>query len=109
MSASKPISRSARFASGPKADVTAFTESISYDWRLWRHDIRGSIAHATMLASIGVLTPAELADITRHLEAIYGEIESGKFQWSEELEDVHMNIEAALTKRTPTGAQSDQS
>ncbi|HYE33592.1 MAG TPA: argininosuccinate lyase [Methylomirabilota bacterium] len=105
MSASKPISRSARFASGPKADVTAFTESISYDWRLWRHDIRGSIAHATMLASIGVLTPAELADITRHLEAIYGEIESGKFQWSEELEDVHMNIEAALTKRTPAGAK----
>ena len=49
------VSRSGRFASGPAADVAAFSESISFDWRLWKHDIMGSIAHAAMLEKIGVL------------------------------------------------------
>ncbi len=102
---SSPVSRSGRFAGGPAADVAHFSESISFDWRLWRHDIRGSIAHATMLQKIGVLTRAELAAITRGLKAIGAEIEAGKFRWRPELEDVHMNIESELTKRVPAGAK----
>ena len=100
-----PVSRSGRFESGPAADVAAFTESISFDWRLWEHDILGSIAHATMLQKIGLLTKTELRDITETLQAIGREIKEGKFQWKRELEDVHMNIEAELTKRTPAGAK----
>ena len=59
MNKSSPVSRSGRFASGPGADVAQFTESISFDWRLWEHDILGSLAHAAMLKKIGVLTAAE--------------------------------------------------
>jgi len=105
MSKKSPVSRSGRFAGGPAADVAQFTESISFDWRLWRHDIRGSIAHATMLQKIGVLTRAELAAITRGLKAIAAQIEAGKFTWKPELEDVHMNIESELTRRVPAGAK----
>ena len=100
-----PVSRSGRFAGGPAADVAQFTESISFDWRLWKHDIQGSIAHATMLQKIGVLTRAELGAITRGLNQIGKEIAAGKFKWKPELEDVHMNIEAELTKRVPAGAK----
>ena len=100
-----PVSRSGRFESGPAADVAAFTESISFDWRLWDHDILGSIAHATMLQKIGLLTKTELRDITETLQAIGREIKEGKFEWKPELEDVHMNIEAELTRRTPAGAK----
>jgi argininosuccinate lyase len=99
------VSRSGRFSGGPAADVAAFSESISFDWRLWQHDIRGSLAHATMLRKIGVLKPAELAAITRGLKQIAAEIAAGKFKWKPELEDVHMNIEAELTKRVPAGAK----
>ena len=100
-----PVSRSGRFASGPAADLAAFSESISFDWRLWKHDIAGSIAHAAMLKKIGVLNAAEFSAIRRSLEGIAGEISAGKFQWKAELEDVHMNIEAELTKRVPAGAK----
>jgi argininosuccinate lyase len=100
-----PVSRSGRFASGPGADVAQFTESISFDWRLWRHDIVGSIAHATMLQKIGVLTKAEQKAIVQGLETIGQEIADGKFEWKPELEDVHMNIEAELTRRVPAGAK----
>src|SRR5688572_10397729 len=96
-----PVSRSGRFDSGPAADVAAFTESISFDWRLWEQDILGSIAHATMLHKAGLLTKGELAEITEALRAIGREISEGKLQWKAELEDVHMNIEAELTRRTP--------
>src|SRR6185437_15117225 len=99
MKKNSPVSRSGRFASGPSADVARFTESISFDWRLWRHDIRGSIAHATMLQKIGVLTRAELKEITGGLEQIAGEIETRKFHWDAAMEDVHMNIESTLTAR----------
>src|SRR5580698_3736676 len=105
MKKTSPVSRSGRFASGPGADVARFTESISFDWRLWRHDLMGSYAHATMLQRIGVLTKAELRAIVKGLDAIGGEIEAGKFKWKPELEDVHMNIEAELTRRTPAGAK----
>src|ERR1051325_11086753 len=100
-----PISRSKRFSGTPHADAAQFCESISFDRRLWRHDILGSIAHATMLKKIGVLSRAELGAITRGLKAIAREIESGKFKWKPALEDVHMNIEAELTRRVPAGAK----
>ncbi len=105
MKKSSVVSRSGRFASGPAADVARFSESISFDWRLWRHDIRGSIAHATMLQSIGVLTAAERKSIERGLKEIGAEISAGAFVWKPELEDVHMNIEAELTRRVPAGAR----
>mgnify|MGYP003575052500 CR=1 FL=1 len=105
MTKQSPVSRSGRFESGPSAEVAKFTESISFDWRLWEHDIRGSVAHAKMLRKIGVLTAAELKDITTGLNEIAAEIRSGKFVWKEDLEDVHMNIEAALTQRYPAGAK----
>ncbi|MBC8097557.1 MAG: argininosuccinate lyase, partial [Akkermansiaceae bacterium] len=101
MKKSSPVSRSGRFASGPAADVAQFTESVSFDWRLWRHDLLGSMAHATMLQTIGVLTAGELKAIVKGLDAIAKEIKAGKFQWKPELEDVHMNIEAELTRRVP--------
>jgi argininosuccinate lyase len=99
------VSRSGRFTSGPASDVSAFTESISFDRRLWRQDIRGSIAHATMLQRAGLLSKPELDSIIKGLERIAGEIDAGRFEWREDLEDVHMNIEAALTRRTPAGAK----
>jgi len=102
---SSTVSRSGRFAGGPAAETAQFTESISFDWRLWQHDLQGSLAHATMLRKIGVLTGAELAAITRGLKQIGREIAAGKFQWKPELEDVHMNIESELTRRVPAGAK----
>jgi argininosuccinate lyase len=97
--------RSGRFAGGPAAEVAAFTESVSFDWRLWKHDLLGSMVHATMLRKIGVLTAAEHRAIVAGLEAIGEEIAAGRFAWQPELEDVHMNIEAALTRRVPAGAK----
>lgn len=103
--ASSVVSRSGRFASGPAADVAAFSESISFDWRLWRQDIRGSLAHAAMLQRIGVLTRKELEAIRKGFQSIVADIESGRFQWNPALEDVHMNLESELTRRTPAGAK----
>src|SRR6266566_5494369 len=105
MKASPPVSRSGRFAAGPAAAVAQFTQSISFDWRLWRHDIRGSRAHAAMLRKIGVLTRPELRAIEQGLHAIERKIVAGKFRWRPELEDVHMNIEAELTRRVPAGTK----
>jgi argininosuccinate lyase len=99
------VLRSGRFTSDPAADVAEFTESISFDWRLWAHDIRGSVAHATMLQKIGLLTKKELKAITKGLQEIAKEIEEGTFLWKAELEDVHMNIESELTRREPAGAK----
>ncbi len=100
-----PVSRSGRFAGGPAAEVARFTESVSFDWRLWRQDIRGSMAHAAMLRKAGLLSRAELGAIRRGLEEIGLGIEAGRFVWRPELEDVHMNIEAELTRRAPAGAK----
>lgn len=99
------MARSGRFTAGPAAEVAAYSESVSFDWRLWRHDIRGSMAHAAMLAKVGLLTADERDAILAGLRAIAEEIEAGRFSWSAELEDVHMNIEAALTRRVPAGAK----
>ena len=100
-----PVSRSGRFAGDVNADVAKFTQSVSFDWRLWEHDILGSLAHAAMLKKIGVLTAREARAIEKALTAIAREIVAGKFVWREELEDVHMNIEDALTRREPAGAK----
>ncbi len=88
-----------RFTESTDAFVAAFTASVSFDQRLYRQDIAGSIAHARMLARVGVLTESDCAAIIQGLEAICGEIERGEFVWSTALEDVHMNIEARLTER----------
>ncbi len=100
-----PVSRSGRFAHGPGVDVAEFTQSVSFDRRLWRHDILGSLVHADMLQKIGVLSRAERNAIVHGLKMIAREIEQGKFRWRPELEDVHMNIEAELTRRVPAGAK----
>src|ERR1041385_2360624 len=100
-----PVSRSARFATGPAAEAARFTESVSFDWRLWRQDIEGSKAHAAMLEKAGLLSKAEFDSILEGLGEISREIETGKFVWKSELEDVHMNIEAELTRRAPAGAK----
>ena len=105
MKKSTPLSRGGRFVRGPGADVARFTESVSFDWRLWRHDLLGSIAHATMLRKLGVLTKNEHMAIVSGLDQIGQEIAAGKFVWQPELEDVHMNIEAELTRRVPAGAK----
>ncbi len=88
-----------RFETPTNAFVEAFTASVEFDRRLYAHDIQGSIAHATMLAATGVLTAAERDQIVAGLEIIRADIEAGRFRWSVALEDVHMNIESALTAR----------
>ena len=103
MKKAKVLSRSGRFASGPEPELIQFSQSVSCDWRLWEQDILGSMAHAAMLCKIGILTRRELKEITRALEAIGKAIARGEFAWDPALEDVHMNIEAALTKRVKAG------
>ena len=76
-----------------------FTESISFDRRLYRQDIRGSQAHAAMLAKVGVLTDAEAAAIRDGLEGILRDIEAGNFEYSLKLEDIHMHVEKELINR----------
>jgi len=87
-----------RFSEPTNELVEAFTESISFDARLYRQDIDGSIAHSKMLASIGVLSAQEADQIEQGLTKIRKQIDAGEFEWSTELEDVHMNIEARLTE-----------
>ncbi|WP_041522141.1 argininosuccinate lyase [Gilvimarinus agarilyticus] len=88
-----------RFTEPTDAFVERFTASIGFDWRLYQQDINGSIAHATMLEKVGVLSAAEKTQIIEGLEEIRADINAGNFEWSVQLEDVHMNIEAALTKK----------
>jgi argininosuccinate lyase len=91
--------RKGRF-SKPAAEIALrYGESVSFDWRLYRYDIAGSIAHAAGLARAGIITAAERRRIETGLRAIQKEIESRKFEWEQSLEDVHMNIEASLVKR----------
>jgi argininosuccinate lyase len=88
-----------RFSEPTDAFVEAFTASVGFDQRLYAHDISGSIAHARMLAKVGVLTSEEYEAIVEGLQAIKEEIEAGDFHWDVSLEDVHMNIEARLIRR----------
>lgn len=87
-----------RFDTTTAASVEDYTESVSFDWRLYAEDIAGSCAHARMLARQGVLTADEAESIVKGLETVLAEIESGGFKWKVSLEDVHMNIEARLTE-----------
>ena len=88
-----------RFNEPTDAFVQRFTASIQFDQRLYRHDIQGSIAHATMLETAGVLTAEERDAIIAGLKEVQANIESGQQEWSIPLEDVHMNVESALTDK----------
>jgi argininosuccinate lyase len=103
--------------SEPMSDlVKRYTASLSFDRRMWRQDIRASLAHAAMLARQGIITTDDLADIERGMAQVVREIEAGGFIWSLDLEDVHLNIEKRLTtlvgdagKRLHTGrSRNDQ-
>jgi argininosuccinate lyase len=95
-----------RFAQSTDALVQQFNASVDFDQRLALHDLRGSIAHATMLGETGILTGDEATQIIAGLEALKEEVEAGTFRWRVELEDVHMNLEHALTERIgPVGGK----
>ena len=88
-----------RFAKATADLVQQYGESISYDWRMYRHDIAGSIAHARAQVKAGTLTDDEFSAIEQGLREIEKDIEAGNFEFSIELEDIHMNIESALTDK----------
>jgi len=85
-----------RFAAGPAAIMEEINASIGFDKKLYAQDIAGSIAHATMLAAQGIITEADRDQIVSGLKQIETEIESGKFEFSRKLEDIHMNVESRL-------------
>ena len=87
-----------RFASGPAAIMEAINASIGFDRKLYAQDVRGSLAHAEMLAETGIISPADQQEIAHGLNTILAEIETGKFEFSTRLEDIHMNIEARLAE-----------
>jgi argininosuccinate lyase len=97
--------RKGRFSQSISESARRFSESVSFDQRLFRYDIAGSVAHAAALARARVLTPAERDAIVAGLRQIENEIESEKFSWDASLEDLHMNIEAALAKRIGAAAE----
>ena len=107
---------SALFSEPMSELVKRYTSSVFFDKRLWQADIRGSLAHADMLAAQGVISAQDLADIQRGMAQIVADIEAGSFEWKLDLEDVHLNIEARLTqlvgdagKRMHTGrSRNDQ-
>jgi len=88
-----------RFSQPTHILMEQFSQSVSFDHRLYKQDIAGSIAHARMLSRNGVISETEFNDIECGLNEILAEIERGDFQWSESMEDVHMNIEFALTQK----------
>src|SRR5512133_3205819 len=88
-----------RFTQPTDKFVEEFTASIRFDKRLYHQDIRGSIAHATMLGKQGIIPIADVEAIVTGLKAILGQIEAGTFDFSVSLEDIHMNIEARLSQR----------
>jgi argininosuccinate lyase len=94
-----------RFSAGPAELMLQFSESVSFDHRLAPFDIAGSKAHSAMLAHVGLITAKERDAIHAGLDAILAEINARKFKWETKLEDVHMNIEQALTKRVPAAAK----
>ena len=105
MAKRKHVTWGGRFASGPNELMQRFSESVSFDKRLAPFDIAGSKAHSAMLAKVGILKSSERDAIHRGLDAIAREVAAGKFRWRTELEDVHMNIEQALTARVPVAAK----
>ena len=115
-SASTPYTWAGRFDEPMSDLVKRYTASVDFDQRLWQQDIRGSLAHARMLAKQQIISAQDLADIERGMAQILGELERGEFTWSLDLEDVHLNIEHRLTslvgdagKRLHTGrSRNDQ-
>lgn len=111
-----PYTWAGRFDEPMSELVKRYTASVDFDQRLWRQDIRGSLAHARMLAKQHIISAQDLADIERGMNQIMGELERGEFIWSLDLEDVHLNIEHRLTslvgdagKRLHTGrSRNDQ-
>ena len=98
--------RKGRFQQSLSEVARRYSESASFDRRLYRHDIAGSIAHVTALVKAGIVSAPEQKQIEAGLREIEKELDSGKFQWDASLEDVHMNIESALTKKIgETGAK----
>ena len=87
-----------RFASGPAAVMEAINASIDFDRKLYAQDIRGSLAHARMLAETGIISAEDEAKIAHGLNTILSEIEAGTFSFSRRLEDIHMNVEARLAE-----------
>ncbi len=116
MSNASNVQWGGRFAQGPSAIMQAINASVGFDRKMWRQDIRGSLAHAAMLAHVGIISAEDERAIRQGLGQIGQRIEAGDFEWSEALEDVHMNIEARLTdaigeagKRLHTGrSRNDQ-
>lgn len=95
-----------RFAQDTSSLVEQFGESISYDWRLFPHDVAGSIAHARAQKNAGLLAEEEFSQIEKGLREIEADIKDGKFEFRTSLEDIHMNIEAELTRRIgPVGGK----
>ena len=88
-----------RFSRGPAAVMREINASIGFDRRMWRQDIRGSLAHAAMLGQVGIIDAEDERAIREGLEAIARDIETGQFAFTEALEDIHMNIESRLTER----------
>ncbi|MBM3855125.1 MAG: argininosuccinate lyase, partial [Verrucomicrobia bacterium] len=105
MAKSSHVTWGGRFSAGPAELMLEFSESVSCDRRLAPFDVAGSKAHAAMLAHVGLLTARECEAIQAGLDVILTEIAAGKFVWDTKLEDVHMNIEQALTRRVPAAAK----
>lgn len=89
----------ARFSQPADKLTERFVESLSFDRRLWKYDIAGSIAHAEMLAEVGLIAKSDTQEIRRGLLAIGEDIEAGKFKWDPACEDIHMAVEGALIER----------
>jgi len=105
MSTGKQATWGGRFSEGPAERMIRFSESVSFDQRLAPFDIAGSKAQAKMLAHVGLISDQEAQAIVDGLDQLLQEIEAGQFQWDIALEDVHMNIEQALTSRVPAAAK----
>jgi argininosuccinate lyase len=101
----KQVTWGGRFAAGPSALMQRFSESVSFDARLAPFDLQGSRAHARMLGHVGLLSPEETHAIVAGLDALADEVAAGGFPWDPALEDVHMNLEQALTARVPAAAK----
>ncbi|WP_027359650.1 argininosuccinate lyase [Desulforegula conservatrix] len=96
---------SGRFSEKTDRMVERFTSSIQVDKRLYRHDIAGSIAHAKMMAKVGMITPEESEQIAKGLEEIRMDIEAGRMEYSDSLEDIHMHIESRLVEKIGEAGQ----
>lgn len=103
--AKKQVTWGGRFSEGPAELMLRIGESVSFDQKLARFDVQGSKAQAAMLAHVGIITPDERDAIHAGLDAVLAEVEAGEFNWDPALEDVHMNIEQALTVKVPAAAK----